>query len=57
VENDLQSGLESPDAMARPASIRRPCNASDSFCYCAGAAGSDFAGPCLLYSKSLERNY
>ena len=55
-EYDLQSALESSDGCGRPANIRRPCNASDGFCYCAGIAGRNFAGPCLLYSTLLERN-
>jgi hypothetical protein len=55
--HDSQSVIEPASAPAQPPGIRRPCNASDPFCYCAGVGGDHFSGPCLIYSNALERNH
>jgi hypothetical protein len=54
--HDSKSVIESANVPAQLPGIRRPCNASDSFCYCAGVGGDHFRGPCLIYSNVLERN-
>jgi len=56
MEADPQPDHELFNLPGPPLSIRRPCNASDPFCYCAGVGGKDFAGPCLIYSMPPDRN-